>query len=63
MLLLLYLCAEKWSVPTVPRVLQLPDIPGFPFGIDFEKGQAGASLAAQALLNETAINPVLLQVG
>ena len=46
-----------------PLVLpQLPDIPGFPFGIDFEKGQAGASAFAQGLLNETSVNPILLQV-
>lgn len=42
--------------------MQLPDIPGFPFGIDFEKGQAGASEYAQSLLKETSVNPILLQV-
>lgn len=38
----------------------MPDLPGFPFGIDIEKGQAAASPFALQLLNETSQNaPVL----
>ncbi len=40
---------------------EMPALPGFPFGIDVEKGQGGASATAQSLLQETAQNPVLLQ--
>lgn len=39
---------------------QQPFIPSFPFGIDIEKGQARASPFAQALFDETAQNPILL---